>query len=254
MNKSMTEFKNKQKIKIDSKSIDKPIDEIFTGSEYHDYFRRIPFIELEKALKKHNISLNSCSLHIASCGTGIDIYYLKKILKLDAYITATDFSEDAVSSTLKIFPDVKGKVVDNENLPFPDNHFDYTFIFAALHHLSRPNVGLYELLRVSKYGLIVNEPNDSWLTRLAAEFGFVKEIEKSGNYVYRYSKREIQKIANSLFSKYEIDRFFAIHRIAKNKSEFVLLKALNTLSNLVFPSMGNHITFIIFKQKSQFPK
>jgi len=74
MYKSLIEFKNKQKIKIDAKSIDKPIDEIFTGSEYHDYFRRIPFIKLKNILLKNNISLNGRSLHIASCGTGIDIY------------------------------------------------------------------------------------------------------------------------------------------------------------------------------------
>jgi len=163
-------------------------------------------------------------------------------LNLNANITtATDISKDAVSATPKIFLDVKGKVEDNENLSYPDNYFDFTYIAAALHHLPRPNVGLYELLRVSKYGLIVIEPNDSWLTRLAAKFGFAQEIEKSGNYVYRYSKREIQKITNSLFYKYEIDRFFAVHRIAKSKSEFVLLKALNTLSNLVFPSLYNYI-------------
>jgi ubiquinone/menaquinone biosynthesis C-methylase UbiE len=243
----LTEFKNKQKIKIDFKSINKPLNEIFSGGEYHDYFRIIPFNKLKNILDKKKISLNNSSLHIASCGTGIDLYYLRKILNLDTDITITDFSEDAVNTVLKLFPGINGKVVDNENLPFPDDFFDYTFIAEALHHLPRPHIGLYELLRVSKYGLIVKEPNDSWLTRFATKLGLAQEVEKSGNYVYRYSKREIQKISNSLFYKYYAERFFATHKVAKSKVEFIVLKTLNTLLNLICPSLGNQIIFIIFK-------
>ena len=68
-------------------------------------------------------------------------------------------------------------------MSFADNSFDYVFIAASLHHLPRPIVGLYELIRVAKYGVIVIELNDSWLTRLATRFKLATEIEETGNYV-----------------------------------------------------------------------
>lgn len=252
MQYSFLEFKNKQKINILSANNYKTADEIFCGNEYHDYFRRIPFIRLKKLLEDNDLSLDGSSLHVASCGTGIDIYYLKKILKIKANITVSDFSEKAVEQTLNIFPDVHGRVEDNEKLSFSDNYFDFTYLSSALHHLPRPNIGLYELLRVSKYGIIIKEPNDTWLTRLATKLGIAQEVEKSGNYVYRYSKREIQKIANSLFYDYSVDRYFATHRVAKNKVEFLVLKYINTLFNILFPSLGNQIAFIILKKKTNY--
>ncbi|MCF8296154.1 MAG: methyltransferase domain-containing protein [Melioribacteraceae bacterium] len=250
MHDTFTKFKNRQKINIISENNYKTAEEIYCGNEYHDYFRRIPFIRIKYLLEINNIHLNGATLHIASCGTGIDVYYLKKLLNFKGDITVSDFAEKAVEQTIHIFPDIHGKVEDNEKLSFSDNYFDYTYIAAALHHLPRPNVGLYELLRVSKYGIIVKEPNDSWLTRLATKFGFAQEVEKSGNYVYRYSRREIQKIANSLFYEYKVERYFATHRVAKSKVEFIILKGINIILNVICPQFGNQILFLILKKNS----
>jgi hypothetical protein len=89
-------------------------------------------------------------------------------------------------------------------------------------------------MRVSKEGVIVIEPNDSWPARIATALGLATELEESGNYVYRLSKHDVARIAKSLFVRFEVDRFFAIHRIAKSKVESFVLKMLNGLANWIF--------------------
>ena len=150
--------------------------------------------------------------------------------------------------TLKLNKNIQGgHIEDNEKLSFADSSFDYVFIAAALHHLPRPTIGLYELIRVAKYGVIVIEPNDSWLTRLPTRFKLATEIEESGNYVYRFSAWDIKRISRALFYKCHCVRLFATHRVAKNKLEFMILKGLNSLADFMMPALGNYIVFFIEK-------
>lgn len=220
---------------------------LFEGNLYHDYFRAIPFQKLKTFLDRCNINLDNQKVLVASCGNGIDLHYLEKFYKkIDFFVS--DISPNAVTTVLKTFHNIDGRVEDNESLSFQDNTFDYVFIAAALHHLPRPALGLYELLRVSKKGLIAIEPNDTWLTRLATKLKLATEIEKCGNYVYRFCKRDVEKISKALFCLFSIKRCFATHRIAKHPFEFWILKILNGLSNLVFPNLGNYIIFVIQKK------
>jgi len=249
----LIELKNKQKIKIDD--IIKPNCELFEPGEYHDYFRRIPFQKLKHILSKEKIDLNNKFLHVASCGTGIDIYYLNKILKKNIKYFATDYSEVAIIKIKKIFPDILSQVEDNEKLSFADNYFDFSFIANSLHHLPRPIMGLYELLRVSKEGVIVIEPNDCLLIDLSKKIKIAQEYEISGNYVYRFSKRDVDKLSKSIFVNYSLIRFFSINKVAKNRLGFVLFKLINILLNLFIPLERNNILFIIKKtpfKKSNF--
>jgi SAM-dependent methyltransferase len=197
-------------------------------------------------LEKTAIELNGTQLHIASCGSGIDIHYLSRFY--NAKILATDYSKEGVERVRITFPNVDAKVEDNERLSFADNYFDWSFIAASLHHLPRPIVGLYELLRVSKQGIIVIEPNDSLLTRLATNLKMVQEYEISGNYVYRISKRDLYKIARSGYCDFVVDRCFAPHRVAKRHIEFIFLKMLTGFCNTFAAPLGNYIIFIIKKR------
>jgi SAM-dependent methyltransferase len=233
-------FKEKQKMIHEEAQVN------YQGCEHHDYFRELPFIRLNKLLEKANIEINNTHLHIASCGSGIDIYYLSKYYNVK--ILASDYSNEAVERVRNTFPNVEVKLEDNEKLSFNDNYFDWSFIAASLHHLSRPIVGLYELLRVSKQGIIMIEPNDSLLTRWATRMRMVQEYEASGNYVYRISKGEIYKIAHSGYCDYFIDRCFAPHKVAKGHLEFFFLKWLTRFCNALVAPLGNYIIFVIKKR------
>lgn len=99
-----------------------------------------------------------------------------------------------------------------EKLDFDTNSFDYVLVKEAFHHFPRPHLAVYELLRVARRAVIFIEPQDpllksplllavkNTLDRFSPEainrvwknrFSF----ETTGNYVYKISDREMEKIA-----------------------------------------------------------
>jgi SAM-dependent methyltransferase len=96
-----------------------------------------------------------------------------------------------------------------ESLSFEDNSFDFVFCKETFHHLPRPYIGLYEMLRVSRIGVVLIEPHDRFINAsLAEKFAnwLLKKLkgkmhdmyEPSGNYKYSLSKSELKKIASGL--------------------------------------------------------
>lgn len=101
-----------------------------------------------------------------------------------------------------------------ESLSFADNEFDFTFCKEAYHHFPRPMIALYEMLRVSRLGVVLMEPNDKYIDsshkmllgrnienfarRLIGKKVSKHHFEESGNYAYSISMREIEKIALGL--------------------------------------------------------
>jgi SAM-dependent methyltransferase len=122
---------------------------------------------------------------------------------------------------------IKGKeigYIDNfskenvESLSFKDETFDFVLCKETFHHLPRPYIGLYEMLRVSKIGVVLLEPLDrninvslpmlffEWLLKkIKGKMNNMYEI--SGNYKYSISKREIEKIALGLNLPYVAFRY-----------------------------------------------
>jgi len=107
-----------------------------------------------------------------------------------------------------------------EALTFEDNSFDFALCKEAYHHFPRPMKALYEMLRVSRRGVVLLEPVDPYIYAnfmqalfrglLAAgnALGIFKlllgrEVKKHtyesvGNYVYKISRREMEKVAIGL--------------------------------------------------------
>jgi len=85
-----------------------------------------------------------------------------------------------------------------EDLKFADGQFDGVLCKEAFHHMRRPYLGLYEMLRVARRAVVLIEPQDQWAdfpTRVGAAR---PSYERVGNYVYSMSAREVQKIALGL--------------------------------------------------------
>lgn len=99
-----------------------------------------------------------------------------------------------------------------EKLSFDDNSFDYVLCKQSYHHFPRPYIAVYEMMRVARKGIILIEPNDVILhfPLLLAAKNLMDRInvdlinkywknrysfEETGNYVYKVSEREIEKIA-----------------------------------------------------------
>lgn len=210
---------------------------------FHDYFRTIPFTRLATLLHRHSIVVDDRRWLVAGCGSGDDLWYLTRRFRADW--TAVDISEAAVEMTTAAYPQVHGMVADLERLPYGDRAFDVAFCASTLHHLPRPLMGLYELVRVAREAVILIEPNDSWLTRLATAVGAAQEYEPSGNYVYRFGAAEMTRVARAASLGVHVDRCFALHRVAKTEREFRLLAGANRVANALAPRLGNSIIAVL---------
>ncbi|WP_010664263.1 class I SAM-dependent methyltransferase [Marinilabilia salmonicolor] len=104
------------------------------------------------------------------------------------------------------------RLINAEDIDYSDNTFDYVFCKEAYHHFPRPYLAVYEMLRVASKAVILIEPVDigiqfplmvflkNLLEKIAP--GMVNKVwtnrfsfETVGNYVYKVSEREIEKIA-----------------------------------------------------------
>lgn len=128
-----------------------------------------------------------------------DAGYIKK--KIGCSVIASDLSTRGLfEAKLRGFVDDIIDV-DIEKIPFEDNSFDIVFAKESYHHWPRPNLGIYEMLRVAKKGIILIEPYDVLYTNVKPyiENGdFHDDYEEAGNYKYQISLREINKIAWAL--------------------------------------------------------
>jgi ubiquinone/menaquinone biosynthesis C-methylase UbiE len=248
---AMTPIQIKERVRddMDQYALSLPADRDFEHNRFHDYFRQIPFARMQEMLCEAGIDLNGKHIHLAGCGAGIDLYHLSRMYGAAKFFVS-DISPQAVSTTLRTFPGVDGRAEDLERLSFPDDSFDWSFISAAIHHLPRPALGVYELLRVSREGLIFIEPHDSWLVRSFVSMGLAQEYEEVGNYVYRWSEHDVKKLCRSLYYKYRCATLFATHRVATTRLEFEALRGLNSLANKMISGSGNYIVACIQKNPS----
>ena len=94
--------------------------------------------------------------------------------------------------------------VDIENIPIDDDGVDFSFCKESFHHFPRPFLGLYEMLRCSKKGVILMEPQESEQPSFPNCLGRGGPVgrdsyEQVGNYKYEVSAREICKAAWALY-------------------------------------------------------
>lgn len=145
-------------------------------------------------------------------GYGFDAnFFYKKGLE----VTASDISKTflPLSQAQGLFE--KYAIENAEKLTFDDNSFDYVFCKEAYHHFPRPYLAVYEMLRVAKEAVILVEPHDpiskmplllamrnlldrhdtTWLQKYWKNRYSFEEV---GNYVFKLSEREIDKLANGI--------------------------------------------------------
>jgi SAM-dependent methyltransferase len=112
-------------------------------------------------------------------------------------------------------PRVHFELANAERLPFASGRFDLVFCKESLHHLARPVLGLYEMLRVCRRAVVFVEPWDCALVRALALVGLTTRFERNqlgnlrarDNYVYRWSRRRLEDLLSSLYleSGYTLD-------------------------------------------------
>lgn len=226
---------------------------------------RIYYKVLKKLVEERRIARKARILVV--CGGKFDVDVLSKLGFENVLIT--DITKN------KYISDYEFRVCDANNLPFKDNSFDYAFVHAGLHHSHSPHKALLEMYRVAKKGILVCEAQDNLFVRLLIKLKLTEDYEFSSvssgtggadntgspNYVYRWSKREVEKLVRSLNYKKEPDilyfsEFYFPNCFEKNGSygpiKGFIAKKFATIANIIAPSCGNLLCFFIDKQRMKF--
>ncbi len=142
-------------------------------------------------------------------GKGMDAHWLES-KGLD--VEASDIAPNILKKSFEQGYIKKYSRQNAEKINYEDNTFDFVLCKEAYHHFPRPYIALYEMIRVATIGVILIEPLDIGIQMPAIIF--VKNIldrinpnlinkvwknrysfETVGNYVYKVSEREMEKVA-----------------------------------------------------------
>jgi SAM-dependent methyltransferase len=121
--------------------------------------------------------------------------------------TASSITDASLSSAQQRGYIAKYRAENAEALTLADGAFEFVMCKESYHHFPRPAIAFYEMWRVARTGVVLIEPTED-ARRLLDSFKYlVKKVlrgdstdqfEVSGNFLYRVSIREIEKMATAL--------------------------------------------------------
>lgn len=175
----------------------------------------------------------------------------------------------------------KWLALDAERIDLPDNSFDWAVIHAGLHHMGVPAMGVCEMFRVARKGIICMEARDSVCMRAAVAVGLTNDYElesvyltrgKSGgyrygpipNYVYRWTEREFEKVIKTYAPSHQHKFFFKhayevpVERLAMARHPLLrvagfVIGRIVWLAQVLAPKQGNLFAFGVLKNVDRQP-
>ena len=125
----------------------------------------------------------------------------------DAVIFASDISEQEISKAKKncdSFP-VEFSLQNAENLEkYEDSAFDFLICCEVLEHLSNPEKGLQELLRISKKYILLSVPNEPvWRILNMARGKYLKDFGNTPGHINHWTLWQFSDFVNTP-AKYSI--------------------------------------------------
>jgi len=239
-------------------------DEGFEINRPHNAGRLYQYLidyKFNKAFKSSPTPITNCTLLDVCCGSGMATeYYAKQ----GAEVVGSDVSFAAVKrakrrSQKKNFQS-EFVVGDTENLPFKDDSFDFVCVHDGLHHLEKPRSGFRELSRIARKSVFLIEPAKAFLTRISVFLGLSTDYEDAGNFVYRFTKKELKKWSVGLgYTHNTTVRYLMFYphfppkwlRLFDNKILFCLFLFCYNFMNCIFGFLGNKILFIAWDKSAQ---
>ena len=192
-----------------------------------------------------------------SCGDGIwDHLAFKNGLSI---IEATDIVPNPVSSNDQKTLRQQGlwnfsQVAKDENLPWPDNHFDISFSQDVIEHTVKPNLFISEQLRILKPGghIAVGTPNIFRPTNIIRAFfgnlNFPMKIGSNieiGDYIHEQEFHERQLflgLQEAGFEHISIKHiFFGLHSIDISFSDHPDFNVGKTFSHFLFATASKPV-------------
>ena len=106
------------------------------------------------------------------CGSGM---LAEELARRGARVIGIDFSPAAVARAQERARRygfaARFLVADAEHLPFLNHSFDVVAVHDGLHHLDDPYRAIREMARIAREGVLILEPAQAGLTRLAVRLG-----------------------------------------------------------------------------------
>ena len=235
------------------------MDSEFEINRSHNSGRLYNFLinyKFRMAIEVLPFTIKGLSLLDVCCGSGMaSEYYAKE----GAKVTGGDLSKDAITRA-KIRKERYGfkaefRVIDANNLPFPDNSFDIVSVHDGLHHLENPKRAVEEMGRVAKKAIVIIEPAKALITRISVRLGISTDYEET-DFVYRFRENEmrqwlkaagIQKVISRRYLMYYPHQPGKFFRAFDNKASFFIAKTAFQLLNILLGRLGNKIQVIGLK-------
>jgi ubiquinone/menaquinone biosynthesis C-methylase UbiE len=122
-----------------------------------------------------------------ACGPGFTACELAKFIGENGHVTGVDINDEliAVAHQAKASEGVENVSFSTGNvyeLTLPENSFDFVYARFVFQHLQKPQLALFNILRVLKPGgtLCVLDIDDNWTSFAPESDAFVKFIRKTG--------------------------------------------------------------------------
>ena len=124
-------------------------------------------------------------------------------------VTVSDFSSNSLEIAKRLDSKLETIQLNSEAIDLPDNAYDLVVVQDGLHHLPRPSLGLTEMLRVARKGVVVIEPYNSVVGNfIGTEW---EEHDGAINFVYRWDRKMMEQTVKSyLLKNYQKIRVFRI--------------------------------------------
>ena len=177
----------------------------------------------------------------------------------------------------------KYTIINVEQIEVEEDGYDFLFCKEAFHHFPRAYLGLYEMIRVAKKGIVLVEPVDAickmplllFLKNICDCFNpfLINKIWKNrfswevvGNYVFKISDREVEKIAMGMglpciaFKEMNIGvkpipaKWGDVHKVPFDEGLYKKLKKKYAIWNFICKLRlipFNTLCAVIFKEKPQ---
>ncbi len=210
---------------------------------YDEIYRIRPIADIPEyyrwVLKRLEVESGKKLLDIA-CGLGL---LLKEAEALGLETFGIDISEVAVELARNNSPQSEIIEGSGENLPYPNNFFDYVTNLGSLEHFIHPDKGIQEMVRVLKAEgkAAVLLPNSYWWR------GIIKVL-KTGDYVDQEQELERFATKNEWIRLLEENGLKVIKTIKFNGYSKVWWKRI--LKELILPlNLSYHFLFICRPEK-----
>jgi ubiquinone/menaquinone biosynthesis C-methylase UbiE len=197
---------------------------------------------------------------------GSDAHYLQK---RGADATASSITDATLQGARQRGYISKYLVENAEALTVKDDSFEFVLCKESYHHFPRPPIAFYEMWRVAKRAVVLIEPLEGrprlldsfkWLVKRALRGDSTDQFEPAGNFLYRVSTREIEKMATALNGTYVAEKRYndfyyakaaADRHGARTVGNFITQLGLlvqNVLCRLGLLNFGL-ATIVVFKQE-----